>query len=115
MEPDSRMFFHLAQEDVRSQFKPSVEYSIGIYLMSHDSTMTKKTNRTKAETLHTPTFINRCKVMLFSVFCICFKIIMVTDENTLFLSCFNRESTCWCHVRSIRDKWRGFTSPVIPR
>jgi hypothetical protein len=58
-EPDSKMFFHLAQEDVRSLFKSAVEFSIGIYLMTHDSTTVKKTARTREQTLHTPTFINR--------------------------------------------------------
>jgi hypothetical protein len=44
-----KMFFHLAQEDVRSKFKPSIEYSIGLYLMTHDSTMVKKEQRLKGE------------------------------------------------------------------
>jgi hypothetical protein len=57
--PGNRVFFHLAQEDVRSQYKPQIEYSIGLYLMKSESKMVKKDRRTRDETLHTPTFINR--------------------------------------------------------
>lgn len=54
----TRVFFHLAQDDSRSKGE-KVEFSIGLYLLKAESTFVKKDSRTRAETLHTPTFINR--------------------------------------------------------
>ena len=57
--PNNRVFFHLAQDDVRSKGKPKIEFSIGLYLMKHDSTMVKKETRPSNDIIHKPTFINR--------------------------------------------------------
>ena len=102
-----KMFFHLAQEDVRSQFKPIIEYSIGLYLMTHDSIVVKKTQRLKGEVrllcadLSVDQFRRKHRL--------CTRPPSSIGASMPFRWTWRRAFTRCCRALLKRDSWRAFT------